>query len=98
MMTIERMDDCFEMAMSRMIMFCGNKTLMQIDIAAVDAIRNGVKPATIAAVASALNNEIKSSSPRRSERIKIIMSGGFITRLKMEAQGLINKENGLLRA
>jgi len=94
-MTTERMDDCFEMAMSRMIMFCGNKTLMRLDIAAMDAIKSGVKPATIAAVASALGDEIKSSPPRRSERIKTIMSGGFITRLKMEAQGLINKENEL---
>lgn len=75
---------CFEMAIDRMMMFSSGRALIAYDIAAVDAIKNGVTNQTISVSATTFANEAKNLPAGRAEKIKSILTGGFMTRLKME--------------
>lgn len=88
------MSDCvvLEMAMNRMSMFMDGKSLMSLDKAAAEAVRCGVTPGTISVVASVFGGAAKNLKASRANRIKAIMTGGFVTRLKMEAEGVMRQK------
>lgn len=85
----------FEMSMSRMMMFIDNKALMAFDRAVSDAVKNGVTMETISAAATAFGGAAKTLPKARASKVLSIMTGGLVTRLKMEAEGVIreNKAN-----
>lgn len=84
----------FEMSMSRMMMFVDGKSLMTFDRAAVDAVKDGVTPGTISAAAASFGGAAKNLLPARADRVRAIMTGGLVTRLKMEAEGAMRDNRG----
>lgn len=82
---------CLELATCRMLMFSSGVGVLAIDKAAAETITSGVMPSTISAVATAFSSEVKKLPEARANKIKNILSGGFVTRLKMEASHAIKK-------
>lgn len=82
----------FSQAFNRMTIFVDGKTLLACDVAAVKTVKNGITPATIGAVAAAFSGGIRAVKSGRGTHVRNIMTGGFVTRLKMEATGLARKE------
>ena len=84
----------FGKAMNRMMMFVSGDGLIGFDRLAFDVIKNkgGLLPATISGVAAIFGGEVKNLPASRSIKVRRILSGGFVTRLKMEAVDMKRRE------
>lgn len=77
-----------EMSITRMLMFSNGAAVLDYDRAAVEAMKKGVSPNTIAVAATVFGRAAKTLPEARASRIRPIMTGGFVTRLKMEAAAI----------
>lgn len=77
-----------EMAVNRMLLFSSGQEVLDYDRVATEAIHNGMTLQTISSIAEIFARAAKKLPEPRAARIRPILTGGFVTRLKMEATGL----------